>query len=505
MKRIICILLCLCMLTGLLSGCRADTEEAYVPTGDALVMEDTPEEELVQSDETQKLSLAYYPSQSMNPILSSSYTNRAIFPLLYQSLFTLNRNYEVVPQLCTSYTVSDDKRSYEFTLDSRATFSDGTPVTANDVEYSLWYAWDNSYYSGRFTHIAGIHPTEANTVIINLKQPCDNLPMLLDIPIVKADQVLDDFPLGSGPYILGGTEDNRFLSRRSNWWCESKDLLITANRIPLLAAEDPTDVRDYFEFDDAGVVCTDPGSDRYVEYRCDYELWDCETGLFLYLGFNLDSYMFKDVSARKAVLKGINREKLVDTYYRGFASVAELPASPNSPYYSKTLAQNYAYNETEFLSLMAAAGAMGYTIRLLVNSDDSLRVRVAREISNMLNASGLIVTVVEVGTSEYRTRLSEGEFDLYLGQTKLSPNMDLSPFFSESGALRYGGLADISTYTLCLQALENEGSYYTLYQTIMDQALICPLLFRSYAVYATRGLLTQLQPARDNLFSYTIE
>jgi len=123
----------------------------------------------------------------------------------------------------------------------------------------------------------------------------------------------------------------------------------------------------------------------------------------------------------------------------------------------------------------------------------------------MLNACGLIVTVVEVGTSEYRKRLSEGEFEMYLGQTKLSPNMDLTPFFSEGGALSYGGLADISRYTLCLQALESESGYYTLHQTVMDQALICPLLFRSYAVYAARGLLTQLQPARDNLFFYTIE
>jgi len=505
MKKIISILLCLAMVTGLLSGCRETSDEVYVPTGDALVMEDTPEEELAQDEEPQKLSMVYYPSQSMNPILCTSYTNRAIFPLLYQSLFVVDRNKEVVPQLCSSYTVSDDLRTYEFFLDSRATFSDGTPVTSEDVRASLWDAWDSTYYSGRFLQVGSLYTAGDNALIINLKQPCANLPILLDIPIVKAAEVESDFPLGSGPYILSGTEENRFLSRRSNWWCSSKDLLITANRIPLLAAENPTEVRDYFEFYDAGIVCTDPGSDRYVEYRCDYELWDCETGLFLYLGFNLNSGLFKDVAVRKAVLKGIDREKLTDTFYRGFAVPAELPASPNSPYYSRTLAQNYAYNDVEFMNLMASAGAMGYTVRLLVNSDDSLRARVAKEISNMLNACGLIVTVVEVGTSEYRKRLSEGEFEMYLGQTKLSPNMDLTPFFSEGGALSYGGLADISRYTLCLQALESESGYYTLHQTVMDQALICPLLFRSYAVYAARGLLTQLQPARDNLFFYTIE
>ena len=38
----------------------------------------------------------------------------------------------------------------------------------------------------------------------------------------------------------------------------------------------------------------------------------------------------------------------------------------------------------------------------------------------------------------------------------------------------------------------------------MDQGYICPVLFRSYAVYASRGQLTDLQPARDNVFCYSI-
>jgi len=304
---------------------------------------------------------------------------------------------------------------------------------------------------------------------------------------------------------LGGVPGNRYLSRRANWWCESDDLLITAQRIPLKEAETVVDVRDFFEFDNVGVVCTDPGSDRYVEYRCDYELWDCETGIFLYLGYNLNSSLFQHAEMRQAIVKGIDRAALADKHYRGFAAPAQLPASPNSSYYSQVLAQNYGYSREDFASMVSSFGAQGWTIRLLVNSDDSLRVKVAQEIGNMLNASGLIVAVDSLPTSEYKAALRAGDFDLYLGQTKLSANMDLSPFFSESGALNYGDLADINIYNQCLLALENEGNYYALHQSVMDEALLCPILFRSYAVYAARGLLTDLQPARDNLFCYTIK
>ena len=82
--------------------------------------------------------------------------------------------------------------------------------------------------------------------------------------------------------------------------------------------------------------------------------------------------------------------------------------------------------------------------------------------------------------------------------------MDLSPFFSSSGSLSFGKISDAAIYALCKEALANHGNYYTLHQTVMNDGRLCPILFRSYAVYATRGLLTELTPARDNIFFYSL-
>jgi ABC-type transport system substrate-binding protein len=231
-------------------------------------------------------------------------------------------------------------------------------------------------------------------------------------------------------------------------------------------------------------------------------LWDCETGVFVYLGINSESSVFQSQKVRQAISKGVDRDALVDRYYRGFATAAELPASPNSAFYTAPLAKQYAYDPVAYQEMMV--GMKDRTVKLLVNSSDSLRVRVAQEIGRMLNASGLLVEVVAKASYAYEAALIEGDYDLYLGQTKLSPNMDLTPFFSENGALNYGDIDDIGVYTLCLQALENQGNYYTMHQRVMEDAYLCPLLFRSYAVYASRGLLTDLQPARDNVFCYSI-
>lgn len=503
MKKRISILLCLCMVLGMLGGCRAEDPESYVPTGDALVMEDEEVVYQVEDDGTQSFSLAYYPAQGLNPIYCTDYTNRTIFSLVYQGLFAVSRENEVIPMLCESYTVSADQRMYTFTINPKATFSDGSPVTAEDVASSFSSARDSDYFRGRMLHFEHIYAEDSKKLVISTTQPCGDLPRLLDIPVVKWNEATGLF-LGSGPYAITGTEGNMALVRCNNWWCKSNDLQVTAKRIPLEEVQTIVEVRDSFEFGDVGVVCTDPGSDRYTEYRCDYELWDCETGIFLYLGFNMTSPLFQHTAIRQAVVRGIDRNKLADQFYRGFASPSELPVSPNSDYYSETLAQNYAYNEAEFLNLMAANGVQGRSIRLLVNNDDSLRVSVAREIANALNACGLIVTVDNRPTSDYRNAMAMGDFDLYLGQTKLSPNMDLTPFFSANGSMSYGIVSNINIYNLSLQALENEGNFYNLCQAVMDEAMICPILFRSYAVYAARGLLTDLTPARDNIFFYTI-
>ena len=57
---------------------------------------------------------------------------------------------------------------------------------------------------------------------------------------------------------------------------------------------------------------------------------------------------------------------------------------------------------------------------------------------------------------------------------------------------------------LCNQALANHGNYYSLHKAVADDGRLCPVLVRSYAVYAERGLLTGLTPARDSVFYYSL-
>ncbi|MBR4110027.1 MAG: ABC transporter substrate-binding protein [Oscillospiraceae bacterium] len=505
MRRLTAGLLCVLLTATLLAGCQKPNT-AHVPTGDGLTWDEDytgPVNTHPEEEQEQSLTLTYYPGITLNPYSCTDFTNRTLFSLLYQGLFTVDRDYNVEPMLCKSYRISEDMRQYTFYIEENVIFSDGAVLKPEDVVSSLNTAKESVYYGGRFLHMKEVTLQEDGGIQISLDTPCEDLPVLLDIPIVQASQVASDEPSGTGPYYLDKTTGNPCLRRRNNWWCKG-DMIVTASTIALLEAQSNPQIRDAFQFSDLSLVCADPGSDSYADYRCDYELWDCENGMFLYIAFCKDSEFFSDPEVKAALTYAIDRDRLVGDFYRGYARSATLPASPNSPYYSQALADKYKYDGKTFHQIVSDKGLQGSTITFLVNSDDSLRLRVARAIRDMLEEAGLQVEMKEVNTAKYKESILYRTFDLYLGQTVLSNNMDLSAFFHTTGVLSYGGVDDPAAYTLCLQALENYGNYYTLHKTVMDQGLICPVLFRSYAVYAERGLLTGLTPARDNVFWYSI-
>ncbi len=493
MKQLLSLFLILALL---LTGC-SWREPDYLPPEDILLEEgETAPPPTTPS--VRELTLVYNPNESMNPYHCSDYTNRVLFSLMYQGLFAVDSAYKTAPILCKSYSYTADMRTWTFQI-ADATFSDGTAVTAEDVQASLKNAIGSAWYANRLQHVKSISVSE-DTVVIQLDTPYENLPILLDIPIVKASQVDAANPIGSGPYSFDGAR----LRRQADWWCNAA-LPVSAQTIPLVAAQSPKQIRDSFEASEISLVCTDPGSLDYVDYRSDYELWDCENGLFVYMICNKKSKsaLLQNDAVRAALTHGINREALTGIY-RSFAQGVTLPASPKSPYYDTKLAERFGYDPKILTDAVAAAQASSNELILMVSAADMYRRQCAQAIAKMLGECGLSVTVKTVTPEKLVDQLRWGEYDLFLGQTRLSANMDLSAFFAENGKLSYGGLSDAGIYAMCLEALTNSGNYYTLHKLVMESGKLCPLLFQSYAVYGGRSSLPGLTPARDNLFFYDL-
>lgn len=510
--------LALLMAAVFLAGCEAAPEEpAGAPAKPAAVLSEEPENEEEIAYSSRIFALACVPNEGFNPYRCTTQSNRTVLSLLYEPLFTVDANFQAAPYLCERYEVTGDGRTHTLTLRGGVTFSDGTPLQAEDAAASIRAATGSAYYGGRLDHISTITVTNSRELVITTDVAVGTLDALLNIYVVKADTVNDSVPLGTGPYMAAG--DSLY---QSGWW-RGQEPVLTAATVRLVAAETPVAVRDSFEYGIADLACADPNAGVQITYHSDYELWDNNTTVMQYIGFNRSSPVFCYESMRRAVSHGIDREAIVSGTAGGFGLAASLPASPNAGCYSQQLAADYDQDEADFQADLAErsvsdlTGADGilefyndYGIQplkgtMIVCMSSDQRVAAAQAVVNTLNEKGFDLTLRTLEYDSYVNALENGNFDLYYGEVRLPPNFDLSSFFTDGGSLIYGGGADAAAAQLCGQALENAGNAYNLHKEVMDRGLLCPVLFKIYAIYTARGRVTNLTPCLDGVFLKPIE
>ena len=99
--------------------------------------------------------------------------------------------------------------------------------------------------------------------------------------------------------------------------------------------------------------------------------------------------------------------------------------------------------------------------------------------------------------------------DLYLGETALTADFDLTPLLSSAGALNYGGwqdeAADGLLYTMRAASQEDKpAAALALFDLLSEQVPIVPIAFKNGSVLTQWGKLSGLSPVRGNVF-YQIE
>ena len=151
----------------------------------------------------------------------------------------------------------------------------------------------------------------------------------------------------------------------------------------------------------------------------------------------------------------------------------------------------------------AAAGTTGLKLsfRLLVNADNAFKVAAAQQVAAAWNAlDGVTVTVDAEPYASYISMLQSGSFDVYYGETQLTPDFDLRPLLAPKGSLNYGGYAseEMSAAITAYRSGENTNG---LYSTFLDQMPIIPLAFEREQIVIRKGLVDHFEPAPYNVFA----
>ena len=199
-----------------------------------------------QNSQVTSFGLAYQAKYGLNPYQCTDLANRTIFSLLYDGLFTVTSTFAVEPVLCDRYTVSDDLMTYTVTLLENACFTDGTPVSAARRRRVLQCGPSAARCIGsRLLYVYSVTAVDQRTVQFQLGTPYENLPLLLDIPIVAAVSVNDVQPMGTGPYYAAAQDGETVLLRNPHWWQEYK-AAVTVESITLVETDSPAAIRDDF-------------------------------------------------------------------------------------------------------------------------------------------------------------------------------------------------------------------------------------------------------------------
>ena len=512
MRRFFALLLAVCL--GLtLAGCQ---EEAPLPSPT-----ETPAPAPTRTPETVRFSLGYDPAATLNPIAGDSQVNRELAGLVYQGLYELDNSFAPQPVLAVSGAPSEDGYSWIFTLNTGALFSDGTPVTAQHAASSLNAARVSASYAPRLADIIGVTAVDDATLVVYLSAPNGNLPALLDIPIVLERESawpedggpLPVAPLGTGYYQYEAVGDRLYLQTNPY---HAGAAALPYSTIPLTAVSGADERIASFDSGEVTAVTTEFSSAYALGYSSSYETCDYPTTAMLFVGFRAAEGPCQSDLVRQAFSRAIDREGMVQTLLSGHADPANLPVSPLCGDYDGESAALLDYDQSAAAELLAQAGyerseedgllyrrRVPLEVTLLVNSDNESRQAVADAVAAVLRSLGVSVTVNSLSWSNYTAALASGQFDLYIGEVRLTGDFDPSPLLT--GSLNYGvgenwELVQALGTWKAAQGEERIQAAKALWAQFAQDVPLAPICFKRGSLLVRWGMVSGLQPTRANPF-----
>lgn len=452
--------------------------------------------------------LPCYPAGGFHPITGTNRLNLTLAPLMYRGLFSVGRDFQAEEELCASYTVSEDGLVWTFWL-ADVEFSDGSPLTAQEVARSLNAARVSERYAGRLKDVQRIG-AEGETVVVTLGRPNGALPLLLDIPIVKEGE--EGRPLGTGAYFLTEDEEGLALTARP-------EARVPAERIPLRSVGAGDDLVYAFDAREISLVDTDLTGTNVLGYSGLLETTDYPTTTLLYLGCNLGSGLCREQEVRQAVALALDRGTMAGRTLAGHGVASSLPVHPNAPGYDEELAGQWGQDPEKAAALLTEAGwsrdeegkltrkrGERLELRLVVNQDNTFKVAMAEAAAGPLEELGFTVTLERLAWEEFVIALERGEFDLYLGETTLTPDFDLTALLGRDGDLNYGRFADEETWTLmelnrAARGDERVTTTVNLCGRVAELAPIIPLCFKNGSLLTQWGQVSGAAPTQRDVFA----
>jgi len=325
------------------------------------------------------------------------------------------------PGLAQSWEFKDGGKTVVFHLRS-AKFSDGSPVTAADVKFSLDRFKDpkvNNLLPFLATSIASISAPSPSTIVMKLKRPdgalLSNLSVFPASITPKAivtklgDKAFAQKPVGSGPFVFEQWVRGQYLkmSRNPHYWKPGKPYLdgvefdyITNDNTRILKLQSgEVDVAESIPF--SQVDSLNKGSTR-VEVA---PLASIDA-----IWLNNNHKPFGDKLVRQALNYATDKDAINRVVYFGHAEVANA-IYPFFAYTDKSV-KNYPYDIKKAKALLAKSSApKGFDVTILIPSEDQTKAQMMAVVKQLWAQIGVNVTIQTMETNALFTKYMNGDYE----------------------------------------------------------------------------------------------
>lgn len=405
---------------------------------------------------------------TLNPVRLANRYDRLVANYLFTPIINLDRSLLPIPGLADSWEISEDGLTYRFQLNKKATFSDGRPVRASDVVFTLRKIADPT------TEAVQVHDAFASldaektravddhTVEVVFRQRLAsqlirfNDVMVLPEAVYSLGNLRQDFnarAVGSGPYMLVRREAGKevVLQRRKDYWgvrphIETIIFKVVDDHAVALNALKRGDLDESLVTSDTWLrERNNPQSTRTIDFQRFYTL------NYNYIAWNNRNPVFKDKNVRRAMSMCIPLDVVVQELFQGTARAMSGPFTPDEWAYNPTVPV-VKYDPPGAQDLLTAAGwrdtnadgvldkdGKPFRFTLIAMTGSATSKQIAQMVQSELKKVGVQADVAMMEGGQAIARLMGGNFDAAYLSWDLDADPDPYAIFHSSQIPGSGG------------------------------------------------------------------
>gem|GEM_PF-608414 len=416
---------------------------------------------------------------TLNPLFARDAGSLEAAALLHPQLLGTNPDtLEVEPRLFASFELQADNLTYLFRLQEGLLWSDGTPLTADDVAFTLllishgdYTGWlypllrfvdgAEEYRNKRLSpyaqgEISGIRVIDEHTIAIRLKQLHAPFLSYLTFPPLPAHKLqnvkvaemeghpsLRNVLVGAGPYLLAAWKPDEYLHVRANpdyhlgkpkiaeiYYrfipnIEAQVIELLAGKLDLL----PTAVK----VEDVEMLAADRQISIHKNERLVYD--------YIAINQKKEGSPLKDKRVRQALAMLLDKDELVTNLLLGNAEVLHGPLLPLHFAFDREFSQEKG-SLPAARQLLLQAGHPQFQLKLIFNSGNIIRENVALLFKEQAAQVGIDVQIHALEWEAFLAALTNGDYDLAILGRSADADPDLSFHWHSQGAGNRTGYAN---------------------------------------------------------------